>query len=90
MTEPSQDLINKDTNTKQTFSAPTQNSFFLEQKAIEDSIQNLRNIPIKYYIIESYFLDDKSDLVKNMFITTLNKKISIYGSISSSTKKRNI
>ena len=90
MTEPSQDLINKDTNTKQTFSAPTQNSFFLEQKAIEDSIQNLRNIPIKYYIIESYFLDDKSDLVKNMFIMTLNKKISIYGSISSSTKKRNI
>ena len=82
MIEPSQDLINKDTNTKQTSCASTQNSFFPEQKVFEDSTKNYKNITIKYYINESYFSYDKFDLIKDTFITTLNKNISIYGSIS--------
>ena len=40
-----------------------------------------------YYIKESYFLYDKSDLIKDTFITALNKKISIYGSMSYFNKK---
>ena len=35
-----------------------------------------------YYINESYFLYDKSDLIKETFITEPNKKMPIYGSIS--------
>ena len=73
MIEPSQDLLNKDKNTEQNSSALTQNSFFTEQKLIEDSIKNYKNIPIKNHIYESYFLYDKSDLTKDTFITSLNK-----------------
>ena len=87
-----QDLMNKDRNTKQT-SAQTQNSFFPDQNVIEDSIKNYKNIPIKYYINESYFLYNKSDLIKDRFITALNKKRSLYHSISyfnKKNRKRNI
>ena len=72
--------MNKDRNTKQTSSAQTQNSFFPDQNVIEDSIKNYKNIPIKYYINESYFLYNKSDLIKDRFITALNKKRSLYHS----------
>ena len=37
---------------------------------------------VSYYINESYFLYNKIDLIKETFITALNKKVSIYGSIS--------
>ena len=87
-----QDLMNKDRNTKQTSSAQTQNSFFPGQNVI-DSIKNYKNIPIKYYINESYFLYNKSELIKDRFITALNKKRSLYHSISyfnKKNRKRNI
>ena len=42
---------------------------------------------MSYYINESYFLHDKSDLIKETFITALNKKVSIYGSVSYFNKK---
>ena len=42
---------------------------------------------VSYYINESYFLYDKSDLIKGTFITTLTKKVLIYGSISYFNKK---
>ena len=51
--ESSQDAINKDTNTEQSSSAPTQNSFFPEQNVFEDSVKNSKNRPIKYYINKS-------------------------------------
>ena len=85
--EPSQDLINKERNTEETSSVPTQNSFFPEQKASEDSIKNYKNAPISSFINESYFFYNKSDLIKETFITALNKKILIYGSISYFNKK---
>ena len=85
--EPSQDLINKDANTERTSSVPTQNSFLPEQKVVEDSIKNYKIIPIKHYKNESYFLYDKSDVIKETFISALNKKILIYGSISYFNKK---
>ena len=85
--EPSQDLINKKRNTEDTSSVQTQNSSFPEQKTIEDSIKNYKNAPISYFINESYFFYNKSDLIKETFITALNKKILIYGSISYFNKK---
>ena len=41
----------------------------------------------KYFINESYFWYKKSDLIKETYITALNKIISIYGSISYFNKK---
>ena len=42
---------------------------------------------IIYYTNESYFLYDKSDLIKETFTTAINKKVSINGSISNFNKK---
>ena len=43
-------------------------------------------MPVVHYINESYYYD-KSDLIKETFLTVLNKKIRIYGSISYFNKK---
>ena len=43
-------------------------------------MKSYNNVPAKYFINESYFLYYKSDLIKETYITALNKKISIYGS----------
>ena len=45
------------------------------------------NVLQKYFINESYFSYDKSDLIKGKYITVLNNKISIYSSISYFNKK---
>ena len=88
--EPSQDLLNKETGTEEISSVSTQYSFFPEQKPIEDAIKKLNEVSVKYFINESYFLYDKSDLIKETFVTSIQKKISIYGSISYfSTKTEN-
>ena len=50
-------------------------------------MKNSKNVPVVYCINESYFLYNKSDLIKETFITALNKKILIYGSISYFNKK---
>ena len=81
--EPSQGLINKETGTKQTSSVPTQAHFLPDQKALEDAIENSKNVPVVYYINEMFFLYDESDLKKETFITALNKKISYFNKISS-------
>ena len=46
-----------------------------------------KDVPIFYFINKSYFLYDKIDLIKETFITALQKKILIYGSISYFNKK---
>ena len=63
-------------------SVPTQYLFFPEQKAIEDVIKKLNDVPVKYFVNESYSLYDKSDLIEETFITAIQKKSLIYGSIS--------
>ena len=84
-----QDLINKDRNTELLL-PQNKTLLFPEQKVIEDSIKNYKNVSIKNYINESYFLNNKSDLIKETFITALNIKISIYGSISYFNKKKKL
>ena len=39
-------------------------------------------IPTTNFINESYLLYDKSNLIKNTFVTTINKQLSLYGSFS--------
>ena len=50
-------------------------------------MEKLNKIAIDFYINESYFLYDKSGFIEQTFITAINKKISIYGSISYFNKK---
>ena len=85
--EPSSGLINKNTGIEENSSVLTQASFFPEQKTTEEAIKNHNNVTMSYYINESYFLRDKSDLIKETFITALNKIVSIYGSVSYFNKK---
>ena len=85
--EPSPGLIHKNTGIEETSSVPTQACFFPEQKAIEDAIKNYKNVPVVHYINKNYFLYDNSDLIKEIFMTALNKKILIYSSISYFDKK---
>ena len=85
--EPSQNLINSKTGTEETTSVPTQATFFPEQKTIEKNIKKYNDISTKYFVNESYFLYNKSELIKETYITELKKRISIYGSKSYFDKK---
>ena len=58
------------------------NDFYSHQKEITGLIAAYNKLPGKYFVNESHFLYDKSNLIKNTYITALNKTISIYGSFS--------
>ena len=53
-----------------------------KQKKIEKKIAEYNAVPVKTFINESYFLYDKSFLIKKAFVTAINKTMSIYGSFS--------
>ena len=57
-------------------------NFFIEKKKIEEKLAEFNAVPTKQFINESYFLYDKSFLIKKKSITATNKAISIYGSFS--------
>ena len=86
--ESSQILINSKTGTEETTSVPTQATFFPEQKTIEKNIKKYNDISTKYFVNESYFLYDKSNLIKETYIIALRKRLSMYGSISFFAKKK--
>ena len=75
--QPSANLINTETGTEEISTVLTQYSFYPEQEAIKENIEKYKNLPISYFINESYFLFDKSDLIKQTIITALNEKNSI-------------
>ena len=79
--------MNSEVGQEETTTVPARDIFSPEYKRIKDNIKNYKNTPTTHYINKSYFLYDKSDLIKDTFITALNKKISIYGSISYLNKK---
>ena len=54
---------------------------------MEEAVEKLNKIGTDFYINKSYFLYDKSGFIDQNFITALNKKQSIYGSISYVNKK---
>ena len=56
--------------------------FFPQEKEIQEKIAEYNAVSTKQFINESYFLYDKSYLIKETFVTAINKKISIYGSFS--------
>ena len=52
------------------------------EREIANKLSEYRAIPTKNFINESYFLYDKSNLIKKTYITSLNKQIAFYGSFS--------
>ena len=62
-------------NSKDIFNIPQEN---LVKRAIENYIKKLT----VSFVNESYFLYDKSNMIEEIFITEINKLISVYDSIS--------
>ena len=83
---PSSELINKVSGTEEGPS-PSKESFNTQEKPIRVAIENYKKKLSVNHINESYFLHGKSDVIKETYITELNRKISIYGSISYFNKK---
>ena len=54
----------------------------MKKKEIEEKIAEFNAVPTKQFINESYFLYDKSFLIRKTFVTAINKIISIHGSLS--------
>ena len=65
--KPSPNLINTESETEETSTVPTQYSFYPGQQKIEENRKSYYNVPVKYFINESYFLYDKSDLIKEPY-----------------------
>ena len=55
---------------------------FSNKKNIEEKIAEYQAVPTKNFVNESFFLYDKSNLIKNAFVTAINKQLSLYGSFS--------
>ena len=79
--DPSPNLINTETNTEQIDNTLTL-ELFASKKNIEDKISEYNTIPTKNFINESFFLYDKSNLIKKTFVTAINKQLLLYGSFS--------
>ena len=81
--KPSDELINDFTNscTEQVDSTFTNEKIF-DQTLLQQKNKELKANPTKEFINESFFLYDKSKVIKRTFITALNKELPLYGSIS--------
>ena len=63
-----------ESGTEETSTIPTQHSFYPVQQQIEEKVKEYNAVPSKNIINESYFLYDKSGLIKESYITAINKK----------------
>ena len=87
MLEPAEELINKFEGENEVL--VTKNVFKLPQEAlVKIAIGNYIKKLTVDFVNESYFLHDKSNLIKETFITELNKTVLIYGSISYFAEKK--
>ena len=85
--QPSQNLLNIESGTEEISTVSTQYSFYPVQQQIEEKIKEYNSVPLRNFVNESYFLYDKSDLIKETYITVFKKGLSIYGSITFLIKK---
>ena len=82
------DLINKPRGTdEEMFAAPKEIFKLPQEKLVETALRNYREKLTTNFVNESYFLYDKSELIKETYITKLKKKILIYVSVSYFNKK---
>ena len=80
--QPSKSLLNIESGTEETSNVITQNDFFPVQKEIKDKIDEYNGATTKYFVNESYFLYDESNLILDTCITALNKITLMYCSFS--------
>ena len=78
---PSDNLINIESNTEQAENILTE-ELFSKKKDIEEKIVEYKGIPTTNFVNEGYFLYDKSNLIKKTFVTAINKQLSLHGSFS--------
>ena len=72
--QPSPNLINTESEKEGASTVLPQYSFYPGQQKTEEKIKRYNNVPQKYFINKNDFLYDKSNLIKETYITTLNKK----------------
>ena len=80
--DPKDNLINLESGIEE-INLPDEEKFLTKtEREIANKLSEYRAIPTKNFINESYFLYDKSNLIKKTYITALNKQIALYGSFS--------
>ena len=80
--DPKDNLINVESGIEE-INLPDEEKFLTKtEREIANKLSEYRAIPTKNFINESYFLYDKSNLIKKTYITSLNKQIAFYGSFS--------
>ena len=70
----SEKLVNTESGTEEITAVSTQYSFYPEQEATEKIIKKYKDVGTFYFMNESYFLSNKSDLIKETFISALQNK----------------
>ena len=84
--DPKDNLINVESGIEE-INLPDKEKFLTKtEREIANKLSEYRAIPTKNFINESYFLYDKSNLIKKTYITAL-KQIALYGSFSYFTGK---
>ena len=79
---PSANLINFETNTESESNTISDEIFYPVLKYLKEKIAECKAIPTRNFINESYFLYDKSNLIKKTFLSAVQKQLSLYGSFS--------
>ena len=79
---PTKNLLNIENGLEEASNSFNSEHFFPTKENIKDKIAQYNNFPTKDFVNESYFLYDKSNLIKKTFVTAINKTLSIYGSSS--------
>ena len=80
--DPKNNLINVENGLEEAVNGLSAEFLFPLKKNIEDKIAEYNAVPTKTFINKSYFLYDKSFLIKKKLFTAINKTLSIYGSFS--------
>ena len=72
---PTKNLLNIENGLEEASNSFNSELFFPTKENIEDKIAEYNNFPTKDFVNEIYFLYDKSNLIKQTFVTAINKTL---------------